>query len=287
MALSFTISDVRQPTVKSKGNRYCGPAALSSLTGIDTQQAAFLIRQYTGRPKVCGTPGPALWDALRRLGHRVEEVRIPKTKREFRVPYPKPGRPAVKIAWQGPTLSQWMEQTKDLRGSDAFLVGVTDHWMVVQGNRRCCGISKEVVFFDDDPARNFLRTRVTHAFRIVRVSEVDVETLLPSKAQTQRVTEEVRARRLAKRLAEEYDVELDYLSDPKMPSMVYPPAELTEDENWVDPHEGDHTVDDWNGVLALVEEYVDLVKAKRAAEEQARGLQLAREGAAGEFKNAA
>jgi hypothetical protein len=66
---------------------------------------------------------------------------------------------------------------------------------------------------------------------------------------------ERRARLWSKDLAQHFDITLDFLSDPHVPSLVYPPDHLYDGKMWIDPHEGDHTVSDWREVFGLVTEY--------------------------------
>lgn len=53
-------------------NRYCGPAALSALARIDTREAARVLREVSGKAKICGVAERYMVAALARLGFLVE-----------------------------------------------------------------------------------------------------------------------------------------------------------------------------------------------------------------------
>jgi len=99
---------VNQP---SRGNRYCGPAAISALTGITTTDAARLLRHVTGRRSITGVYCSDVIQALRLVGMTVYSV----------------------DSWNEtpPTITQWRKR----RPSGDLLVSVTGHLITVKGNR--------------------------------------------------------------------------------------------------------------------------------------------------------
>ena len=89
------------PVTHGKGdkNRFCGPAAVSILTGMNTGEAARLIRHVTGKTLVAGTLGHHIDKALRRCNLYIDMV----------ANY---GYREVKLR---PTLSQWLKDTQTMR----------------------------------------------------------------------------------------------------------------------------------------------------------------------------
>ena len=56
------------PVMGQKHNRYCGPAALAALTGLNTGEAATLLREVSGKRAIMGTTKDAMIEALNRCG---------------------------------------------------------------------------------------------------------------------------------------------------------------------------------------------------------------------------
>jgi hypothetical protein len=67
-------------------NRYCGPAALSALTGITAEDAARLLRKVTGKRSIKGCPTWGVVNALKEMGLEVKRVRGAKTVGKWRKP---------------------------------------------------------------------------------------------------------------------------------------------------------------------------------------------------------
>jgi hypothetical protein len=100
----------------SKGNRYCGPAALAILTGLDTGQAAANIRRLSGKSRVIGTSVTTMLRTLKALGYTPTQTTDARwTQKEWR-----------KLR---PTLQNWAAGTT----CDVFLVNITGHWLVYDG----------------------------------------------------------------------------------------------------------------------------------------------------------
>ncbi len=89
--LSARVVGMLHPTIGS--NRFCGPAVLASVFGVDTGTAAAWIRDVTGKTKVFGVYADDLAATLRQHG-RVEEVyrqlfrRHPLTLERLAATYP-------------------------------------------------------------------------------------------------------------------------------------------------------------------------------------------------------
>ena len=93
-----------RPVNHAKGdtNRYCGPSAISAVTGMTSGEAARLLRSVTGRTAIKGASSASVCSALARCGVRVEKARE--------------HREAL------PTLAAWLKYTHGNRGGKVILV---------------------------------------------------------------------------------------------------------------------------------------------------------------------
>lgn len=213
--------------VQRKGNRYCGPAALSILTGCDTGQAAALLRKASGRRAIKGTYHSEMLDALRLLGI---------------TPY--------RIAHQGqlPTLAQWHRETR--RSADeVILLSVGYHFAVVQGRRYVCGLTTTPVPLRKAPK---WRARVRAAWKLQKVTDVKLESLLPPPAPRP----DYSLGKKAKALAAEHGITIDDTDWRSLGHLwIDCPPWFNED---TDPFYGEHIVTSWAEALERVNEYISL-----------------------------
>lgn len=107
-------------------NRYCGPSAISAVTGLTTGEAARLLRKVSGRSCIKGTWSYEMVRALAKCN-------ITMTSQHS---YHQKGRM---------TLGQWLKHTSSVRGSNVFLISAGHHWQLIQGRRYVCGITGEIV----------------------------------------------------------------------------------------------------------------------------------------------
>lgn len=229
--MAYNIKSVRHP--KSGGNRFCGPAALSILTGIDTGQAAALLREVSGARAIMGTYSSHMIKALVKLGYSIN---------------------SAYSFWEKPTLAAWLRDTRKDRGTGVYLVSAGHHWQVVQGRRYCCGIVGDVISIRDDRVKR--RARVRAAYEVVRITSVKIEEVVPKKR-----TEDpsvAKARREAKRIAEEHGIEIETerYADGDVRIVVWgpdwPEGHHSED---TDPYAGDHYACGWQDALDMVKTY--------------------------------
>ena len=218
---------------KSGHNRYCGPAALSILTGCDTQQAAALLRLVSGKPSIKGCRTTDLLDAVERLGYNSQ----------WSAPRPA-GVEHGKVS-----LAAWLKQTRDSRGSGTYLLVAGHHFAVIEGRRYCCGLTGKPVPFKSIPHR---RAQVTEVRKITKVNPVSIKRLLPDPSIKKRVASD---RSKARALANKHGIEIDTWDSGSMG--VYPPSCLFKTET-DDPFYGDHYVYDWEDALERVQEYSKL-----------------------------
>jgi hypothetical protein len=239
--MTLSIKPVKKPAT-GRGNRFCGPAAISIITGLDTAQSAALIRQGTNKRSVQGTSIYEVSRALNDLGYGVNSVAkvnplAPRTN---------------------PTLAAWLRDTTKTRGSHVYLISAGNHWQVVQGRRFCCGQTGEIVSIRDDKVKR--RARVRGVWRIepqfepgtMRAEAKRVTAGLGAKPQRKG---ETNARTKARRLATKHGIEIERFSDGAM--NVWAPEAL--DVEGVDPYWGDHFANDWAEALERVETYARLL----------------------------
>lgn len=221
-------------------NRYCGPAAISIIAGIDTAEAAALIRHVGRKRSVTGTTFSQLLRSLNLLGFRATSAAKVN-----------PLEPK-----SNPTLAAWLGS--DERDSSAlYVVAAGNHWQVVQGRRFCCGVTREIVSIRD--ARVKRRARITGVWRIDFERRVDLSEVLPIKAASRKdaaAKAEAAARVKARRLAKAHNIDIEtYRTDGHTSIIVWGPKGVDLD---VDPFEGDHYADDWADALERVQTYASL-----------------------------
>ena len=99
------------PTAGQKHNCYCGPAALAAITGINTGEAAKLLREIANKPWIKGTTNNNMLDALACYGFDVtDSYTIYPMKRM--------------------TLKRWLNERYDGRTA---LVEAWNHWWAFSG----------------------------------------------------------------------------------------------------------------------------------------------------------
>ena len=235
-------------------NRFCGPAVLSIVTGIDTAQAAALIRKTSNVRSVMGTSTYQIIRAFNALGyHLTSAAKINPNDRK-----------------SNPTLAAWLKETASTRGNDVFLISAGYHWQIVQGRRFCCGLTQKPVSLKHDKVKR--RARVAGVWKIT-YNQFDgkaIEDLIPSPDSYEQKRKRVVASSAAKarRLAKKHDIEIEVEcwgsgSDRYTRTIVWG-HELTMDSAVIDdPYAGDHYVEDWQDALERVETYVELLEEFR------------------------
>lgn len=137
--------------VKGDTNRFCGPSAISILTGMNTGEAARLIRHTTGKKLVTGTHDSQIDKSLRRCNLYLDMVA------DYRWSKPK----------ERPTLTQWLKQCAKLRKAGrVFLIAAGNHWQIITGRRYCCGLSGQIVGLTHEKVRRRARMEVVYEVRM-------------------------------------------------------------------------------------------------------------------------
>ena len=141
-------------------NRYCGPAAISIISGISTGEAAKLLRYIAGDRAIRGVWLRDLEMALQDLGYDL-------------LPYHSPRHGGVSRK-ERPTLTRWLKGTKTSRTSGrVFLIVAGNHYQVVSGRRYCCGRAEKIVSIRDGVVKR--RARVTEAYEVVKCEPTPLE----------------------------------------------------------------------------------------------------------------
>lgn len=229
-------------------NRFCGPAALSIIAGIDTAEAAAVLRHVSRKRSITGTTHYEVLRSLALLGFKATSAaKVDPLNRK-----------------SNSTLAAWLK-SDERDGKSLYLIAAGHHWQVVQGRRFCCGITKEIVSIRDEKVKR--RARVTAAFKIEHERKVALTDVLPLKAKVQkdeRAKAEEKARREARKLAKEHNIEIEVErwvcgADAYTRIVVWGPKGVDMDD---DPFEGDHYAEDWHDALERVQEYVKWLKAR-------------------------
>ncbi len=222
-------------------NRYCGPSALSALTGLSTGDTAALLRKVSGKRSIKGTHTRHMKVALEWLGYR--------TGCDFDYEHlPARGRP---------TLLRWAKGRPDK--SATYLLSVGHHWAVVQGRRYVCGIIGSIVPIKESPKK---RAKVKAAWRITRHIEVNLKSVIPPAPV--RPPDVYRSdRQQAKALAAKWGIDLDIGTPSPDCIWVSPPTPLCDEDGEMpgDPYHDEHYHYDYQSAKEAIETYAKLVEA--------------------------
>jgi len=134
--------------INKKRMTWCGPAAISIITGCGYDAALELLKQVTGRSVIKGVARPDMFRALRRLGYDC------KSRQEF-------------TDWR-PTLAWWLRQRESDEMSLTYLVNVTGHYLVVRGRKIADNKTGEPVFTRKYPHR---RKRVKVVWQVAKATQ--------------------------------------------------------------------------------------------------------------------
>jgi hypothetical protein len=220
-------------------NRFCGPAALSIIAGIDTAEAAAVIRNVNKKRSVTGTYDWEIIKSLNLLGYNVASAAKlnPLTPKA------------------NPTLAGWLK-SDGRDGKTLYLVAAGNHWLVVQGRRYCCGKTSEIVSIRDEKVKR--RARVTAVYRIEQERKVAVSEVLPAKVKDTEATVRRKARALAAKHGIEIETYRNYDDGEYYTQIIVWGLSGICDDEERDPFCGDHYADDWADALERVQEYVKL-----------------------------
>lgn len=160
--------------VKGDSNRYCGPAALSIVTGMTTGEAARLLRAQSGKASIKGTSSGQMARAFKSCGVTMKTVWIKPAEAKVRTKRdPFDGRVIGTYTETRPTLTQWLKDSQSIRTTGrVFLVSAGHHWQIITGRRFCCGIVKEIISITDKRANR--RARVENVFELTTSGRITI-----------------------------------------------------------------------------------------------------------------
>lgn len=217
---------------KGDANRFCGPAVISSLTGMSTGAAARLIRQQTGRKCVMGTFTNEVRAALNSCGIFSDIVADYSTS-------------------DAPTFAQWVKQPRD--SGTVYLIAYANHWALVRGRRYVCGLTKEVVGFDHPAIKR--RGRVT---TVIRLLDKQSGLVIPAAADKPKPKPVNPARRRFVEFAKNHDIDWELPYRGCDVPIVWGIHGI--DFDGLDPYEGEHEAYSWEDALDRAERYVDMMR---------------------------
>jgi hypothetical protein len=143
---------VTRPAAKGRHNNYCGPAALSIITGMDTASAAERLRAITGRHAIRGIYTHELVSALDKEGYRVLRYRVQPEGVH--------------------TLARWLRLSRWRRRPDVYyLLVVARHFIVLKGRKLADNHNPTGVFLRQYRHR---RVRVRGAWVVSRLKKADI-----------------------------------------------------------------------------------------------------------------
>lgn len=103
------------PVIGQKHNRYCGPAAMAAITGLNTGECARIMRDVSGKRSIRGLHVQHMIRSLNHVGIAVASVEYEGD----------PSRPEWERYKDRPTLNQWL---KEYDGHPAIVVAGNHYW---------------------------------------------------------------------------------------------------------------------------------------------------------------
>jgi hypothetical protein len=143
MSSALKLHPVRNPPPRSRRVTWCGPAALSIITGLDYETCRSALTRI-GNRTIKGSYNHEMVAALRFFGYTIEQDDYPSR----------------------PTLAAWTRRRKGDDATAMFLVNITRHYVVVQGRKACDNVTRTPVFLKDMRLR---RSRVERVWKVTRL----------------------------------------------------------------------------------------------------------------------
>lgn len=175
-------------------NHYCGPTALSAITGLSRDDIAAMARQHSGRRAIKGMFDGEAFAVIRQLGGSVRVARDYRGERE--------------------TLAQWLDRRPDYLRDQVLLVAVTGHYVAVLRDIVVCSMQ-------GGEARHILSARCrNHQLRAAWAIELPPHVKPPASLQATKArqrrrqssasADRTKARRLAAKLRLDVERDGDY-----------------------------------------------------------------------------
>lgn len=151
-----------------KSTLWCGPAALSIVTGAATSEIHRLISWRSGKPRVKGISNHQLCMAARDLGYQLVPIYDAKEDPKCFELAPSTCAPGTMIKWPKknsfPTLARFLRENKAAIRSAPVIVNVTRHYIVVHGRSFVDNQNRTPLPLKKAPGR---RRRVWRAWKVV------------------------------------------------------------------------------------------------------------------------
>lgn len=141
-----------------RGLCWCGPAAVSALTGRGTAEIIAILKQVSGRRRIKGVYNGWIAKALQRLGYSMFLRNVYGANK--------------------PTLARWTREHPVTRRTKFLLIQVTGHYVVVHGRKLIDSRYKDGVFLGQ--AKGLRRKRVRKVF-IVTEMESEARAATPGR----------------------------------------------------------------------------------------------------------
>lgn len=214
----------------NKSQLWCGPAVISAVTGLDTRTVFQCIRDTTGMPKVMGTNHTNVTQTLRALG--VNATVYYTRGSAF-------------------TLARWLRLNRSMFAHQPVIVGLTHHWVAVQGRRFVDSHEPSPVPLKKAPWR---RARVK-SYILLSPAPDGPKWFAPAPVKVDWKAAKSRSGLL--RRAEQLGIGIENHIHPNE-WFVYPPAGF--EAEGVDPFYGDHLACGADERAERIEGYVKLVE---------------------------
>lgn len=224
-----------------KTTLWCGPAALAAITGKPTSEVMATAKRVMNRRTVKGMSNLYLSRVARALGVELE----------------------TKYLSPGLTLARWCKTHKHLFADKPVIVNVTGHYVTVCGRTFVDNHVERAVPLKRAPHRRcrvqvvFVASPITPAAPFPFPDNSGPELAKYVKPFSPVPSERTEARRIARRF--DIEIQMEEFSEPgefQQPRFVYAPELLDSEE--LDPHAGDHVVNDWKEALDRVKQYARL-----------------------------
>jgi len=227
--------------IKPGKNRFCGPAAVSAVTGRPVDEVVKVFHAKTPRTKVMGTHLSDLAAVLTEYGVGLRPMAI------------------YDYADKRPTLAGWLKLAKaDRTAGRVFLLSAGNHWVIVSGRKAVCGYTIKVVSVREYPKRRMRVRRVWELHengspRLRSMPECAVRLVEEQRVRARASSVQSSALAKVKAKAKPHGITIERENDYWL---VWPPEGLADD-----PYEGDHICWDVGDVDAAVEVYIKALTA--------------------------
>ena len=207
--------------ISTDRNRYCGPAVISAVTGMNSGEAARLIRSVSGQRAVKGAFTTHVRRALTLCGISSYIVYTPLERK--------------------PTLAQWLKNSKERRTTGrVYLVIAGNHFQLIEGRRYVCGRTRDIVSIKDKQVKR--RARVEEVYEL----RADGKITIPDQARKPKQPAN-QYRSYIDKMKKKYDFDVEY-ERWSQTYWVYMPQHA-EDLAW----DTDHHLRDEHGCYSLSE----------------------------------